>query len=1132
MHCVKIPSVSDVSRIRSRTDGPAPSRPWRSCLAITSIGAIRCTGMRAAGLFALSAALWVAAAASAAWRPDGVDLTRPRLSLRADDLPVIHARLDREPYIGLMREVLRRARNADGIALDDHAIAAERLKSRAAKSLAFLYAIDRTVVDGAVVPFASAEERRATGRRAHDFLLSMYDRSRLAVPAPLGGWDRDISTSEELQQYATAYDTLLGGGYDFGTDQAVIAERLAALAGELYDNYVNPETAQNYADLHQNNHRAKVGAALVTAAVALAEYEAAPGSDPRGVREPAAWLEYGLDQADLVMRYALVTGDGAYGEGPFYFRYTSQNLLPFWRAWDRLVGGADWTARGVTVPSHWRHPLLARGLRWALDMTVPDGSLAPQDDGNPGRCYYFGAAPAGDEGAFAWRWANCPTPFDTDGNITLAPDAIVHFDDALAPLPPSGSPTAFYVEGGNAIFRSDWGADAVLAILQAEHDTASEFGRDREGRAIAPQSHEHAEPGAFMLYAFGERLALDPGYFSFTQKTLVDKPQDHNVILVDGAGPQNYLAASFAWLDDPFGRPPVDGHATLSDMLDGAAIDGATVTTRYGQPAAESALIARRALFLDDRYLLFADAVAAPRPRTYTWLLHGNGGGDSGGTFTATPSGGRWQRPRAGLETGIAFDVGAATFDTVEAVHEEPSGARRTHAALHASATGSAVRGLQLVYPWPTGDGVAPPQVESFPVAGGAGLRLRDDAGDRRLAAVWRGAAGAPIDVAPADGGRALHGDGVLVVADATASGDLRVAWAEAARSIEYPGGVRLACDDRGNLGYAALSGGRYEVIADCADPAVVVRGLPVEVRAADGACALRRDGDATRLALGRERRVVLRTDRDHSAPAADAGEPQRVAPPQVVTLGGGGCDADGDALSPRWELVSAPAGSAWSLQGADLWSPQLFVDRPGPYRVRLTVTDARGEVSRPAEVLIVGGEAGSDGIDNDLDGWFDGDDADGEATNRPPSARRPAPLTLVAAAETIDLAALIADADGDALVYRAAAAGDVAAVTVDGRTLVVRPLRAGTTSVIVSAADAHGARTFATIPVAVVDACPGDCGLDGTVTIDELTLGLRIALGAASPSECAALDRDGDRQVDVAELLAAVRRALDGCGE
>ncbi|MBX3026445.1 heparinase II/III family protein [bacterium] len=1068
--------------------------------------------------------------AAASWLPPGVDLTRPRILFRAADLPVIQARLDREPYATLLREVVRRSRDADGVALDDHAIGSERLKARAAKSLAFLYAIDRTLAAGQVRPFATVADRRAVGQRAHELLAAMYNRSRLAVPPPLGGWDRDISTSEELLQYATAYDLLLGAGYDFGAAAPLIEERIADLASELYENFAHPETANNFALLHQNNHRAKSGAALVIAALAVAEYAAPPGGDPRQVRDAARWLAYGLDQADLIMRYGLVTGDGAYAEGPFYFRYASQNLLPFWRAWDRLVDGGSWLVEGIEVPSYWRHPLLARSLRWALDMTLPDGSLAPVDDGNPYRCYYFGAAPSVDAAAAAWRWANCPAPFDSDGNVTLAPDAIVTYDDAhLTPAPPAGSPTAFYVEGGNAIFRSDWLASAVVAIVQAEHDTASEFGRDRDGRGLAPESHEHAEPGSFLLHAYGERLALDPGYFSFTDRGLVAKPQDHNVILVDGAGPVDYLAASTQWLNAPFGRPPADGQATLSRTLDTDGLDAARVTARYGQPAAASALIDRHVFFGADRYLVFADAVTAPAPRTYTWLLHGNGGGDSGGEFAATATGGRWTRPGASLDVGFAFDAGAPALDTTSGPHEEANGARRTHTVLRASATGAAVRGVEIAYPSPGGS--APPQLASLSVANGAGLTLRDDASDRRVVAATRSADGSELALFPPDGDHALRTDGDVVLLDVAGDGGLRLAWSAGARRLAYDGGAALACDDRGDLGLTALSPGRVEVIADCADPLVVVRGLPFVPHAADGACALSQRGEETRLLLGRERRIVLRADTDHSRPAADPGEERTVAPPQVVRLDGrGSCDADGDRLSPRWELVSAPAGSAWWLAGAETWTPQLFVDRVGPYRVRLTVSDARGDTSRPAEVLVVGGDPDEDGMDNDLDGWIDADDADGDTANRAPSVVVPLPIELGGSPLTIDLGATFSDPDGDALVFRAAVAGDALQATVAAGHLTLTPVTPGSARVIVSAADGRGGRAFAGATIEVAPPCVGDCDRDGVVSIDELTLALRAALGAGPLASCRSADADGDGRVTIDELLAAVRRALLGC--
>lgn len=60
-----------------------------------------------------------------------------------------------------------------------------------------------------------------------------------------------------------------------------------------------------------------------------------------------------------------------------------------------------------------------------------------------------------------------------------------------------------------------------------------------------------------------------------------------------------------------------------------------------------------------------------------------------------------------------------------------------------------------------------------------------------------------------------------------------------------------------------------------------------------------------------------------------------------------------------------------------------------------------------------------------------------------------------------------------------------------------------------------------------VTAAAPGDCDGDGTVTIDEIIVGVRIALGDAPPTACAALDTDGTGTVSISELIAAVAVAL-----
>jgi len=59
---------------------------------------------------------------------------------------------------------------------------------------------------------------------------------------------------------------------------------------------------------------------------------------------------------------------------------------------------------------------------------------------------------------------------------------------------------------------------------------------------------------------------------------------------------------------------------------------------------------------------------------------------------------------------------------------------------------------------------------------------------------------------------------------------------------------------------------------------------------------------------------------------------------------------------------------------------------------------------------------------------------------------------------------------------------------------------------------------------------CPGDCNGNGQVTVDELLIGVNIALGNMSMNDCGSFDGSGDGEVTVDELLAAVNMALDGC--
>lgn len=61
--------------------------------------------------------------------------------------------------------------------------------------------------------------------------------------------------------------------------------------------------------------------------------------------------------------------------------------------------------------------------------------------------------------------------------------------------------------------------------------------------------------------------------------------------------------------------------------------------------------------------------------------------------------------------------------------------------------------------------------------------------------------------------------------------------------------------------------------------------------------------------------------------------------------------------------------------------------------------------------------------------------------------------------------------------------------------------------------------------------ACPGDCNGDGQVAVNELIVGVRIALGEERIGACAAFDQIVvDDRIDISELILCVNAALDGC--
>ncbi|MGH7785686.1 MAG: hypothetical protein ACRERC_02410 [Candidatus Binatia bacterium] len=61
---------------------------------------------------------------------------------------------------------------------------------------------------------------------------------------------------------------------------------------------------------------------------------------------------------------------------------------------------------------------------------------------------------------------------------------------------------------------------------------------------------------------------------------------------------------------------------------------------------------------------------------------------------------------------------------------------------------------------------------------------------------------------------------------------------------------------------------------------------------------------------------------------------------------------------------------------------------------------------------------------------------------------------------------------------------------------------------------------------------CVGDCNVNDRVAVNELILGVNIALGSNALEQCSPCDANGNGAVAVGELIQAVNNALFGCGD
>jgi hypothetical protein len=258
----------------------------------------------------------------------------------------------------------------------------------------------------------------------------------------------------------------------------------------------------------------------------------------------------------------------------------------------------------------------------------------------------------------------------------MAADIISSYDDRIIAVPPSYNPSLMLYEGGNVVFRSGWGVNDNYVLFLAEHGQARTAGG----------GHEHPDGLSFIYYDYGQLLALDSGYIKWEEHDLVNHGRNHNIVLVDGKGPE----------PAPLGLGAGGEDAFFTSFIPTHFFDYALAWTKH-----HDTMHTRALLFPWKRYLIVADELdtLSHFSHDYQLLFHGNGGGTTGGTFEQQPDGGVWINNKAKMKAVVASPEGTPSFRAYEDWHGLEYGQKLIHAVLESTVRGKDIRFLSVLYP-------------------------------------------------------------------------------------------------------------------------------------------------------------------------------------------------------------------------------------------------------------------------------------------------------------------------------------------------------------------------------------------------------------------------------------------------
>jgi len=454
---------------------------------------------------------------------------------------------------------------------------------------------------------------------------------------------------ERLIQYSIALDILLGAGV------AAPSNRVRDLANTIYDNATYYITSYLIDDIILLvNHKLIVAGALGTAAVVLPE-------------DGGEWIDYAMTKIDHTV-FTLETSRGSitgFAEGPHYFKYSMEHLIAFFVGmrnytgdisdfYDDPCGGEE----SGNIRAMWFDPDWDNLYYWISEIRLPNGTIPPLDDSFRGGGFCHSAFFAERDSSFYWV---------TPGGGSKLKMTPFLFAAGAHPAGQHAPGLTCLPDAGNLIFRTDSTKGDIYVHFMGEHDVANIW------------IHNHADEASFFLYAYGEDLALDPGYIQYDERGRVSEADNHNCILVDGNG-----ASTLS---------PVDCY--ISDAFELPGLCFGEVATNY-----QSADIRRHCALLGERFVVIIDHLSSGSSRDFSFQCHGIGL-QSSGTFESRPHGGIWSEDSpAKLELLVDAVGGLDALNIETEVHETGYLFWADHTVLRAHKTATATKFCSVLFPF------------------------------------------------------------------------------------------------------------------------------------------------------------------------------------------------------------------------------------------------------------------------------------------------------------------------------------------------------------------------------------------------------------------------------------------------